>query len=173
MWIQGWPQKVVETRNFRTYLEQQGWVINEETAFIFDEAQATYSDSRLWHQFFKSMHTFKRCRAIIFCRYGSPSLRMNVGESLEIPTPIMVADRLRVTLRHIDHEDDIPPVGLFFTRNEFNELVNYYHSSKCFDSSFFDALFRITNGHVGAIHDFIQIVISDSVSSFALKRVIV
>ncbi len=174
IWIQGWPQQVVDSRNYRTYLEQQGWDVNKETVFIFDEAQGTYRDGTLWHKFFKSMHTFKRCRAIVFCSYGSPSLRINVGDPLEVPTPILVADPQRVTLRHIDHEDDLPPVGLLFTRSEFNDLVEHYYSfpKSCFDSSFFDALFDVTNGHVGAIHDFIQMVISDGVSPFlALKRV--
>ena len=54
-----------------------------------------------------------------------------------------------------------PPVGLFFTRSEFNDLVKNQKSD--FDESFFDAVFRITNGYVGAIHDFIQIDINDGV----------
>ena len=81
---------------------------------------------------------------------------------MEIPTPISVPDRQRVTLRHVDHEDDLAPVGLFFTRSEFNDLVKDWKSF--FDESFFDAVFHITNGHVGAIHDFIRIVSDDSVS---------
>lgn len=146
IWIQGWPQRVAESRDYQSYLQDKGWIINRETVFIFDEAQATYRDGTLWHHFFKSMETFN-ARVIIFCSYGSPSLRINVGEIMEIPTPISVPDHQRITLRHVDHEDDLPPVGLLFTQSEFNDLVKDQKSYS--DESFFDAVFRITNGHVG------------------------
>ncbi|KAF8331794.1 hypothetical protein F5887DRAFT_55236 [Amanita rubescens] len=104
------------------------------------------------------METFNAL-AIVFCSYGNPLLRINVGETMEIPTLISVPDYQRVTLRHVDHEDNLPPVGLLFTQSEFNDLIK--NQKSYFDESFFDDVFRITNGHVGAIHDFIQIVTSD------------
>jgi hypothetical protein len=78
---------------------------------------------------------------------------------MEIPTPISVPDHQRVTLRHVGHDDDLPPVGLFFTQSDLVKNQKSY-----FDKSYFDAVFRITNGHVWAIHDFIQIVTNDGVS---------
>ena len=48
-------------------------------------------------------------RAIVFASYG---------------TPIFVEDVQRVTLRAIQHEDYLPPVGLFFSRTELDDLVS-------------------------------------------------
>lgn len=165
IWIDGWPAAVKQSGSYQSYLQQKGWVLDQETVFIFDEAQATYTDNALWN-FFKSMHLFALCRAIIFCSYGSPSLHIDVGETPGMLTPIVVMDAQRVTLRHIDHEDYLPPVGLLLTQSEFTDLVKVHYSSPeyCFDSSFFDSVFRITNGHVGAIYDFIRIVTADGVS---------
>ncbi|KAM6497511.1 hypothetical protein JOM56_007984 [Amanita muscaria] len=75
----------------------------------------------------------------------------------------LLAMAAQLTLRHVPHEDGLPSAGLLFTRSEFNDLViNHYPSSDFhFDSSFFDKLFDITNGHVGAIHDFTRMIIAD------------
>jgi hypothetical protein len=78
-----------------------------------------------------------------------------------------------VTLRPIQHNDGIPAIGLFFTRTEFNDLVSkqYPSSEHSFDSSFLDGVFDFTNGHVGAIVDFIGIILAHDVGTFALIRV--
>ena len=169
IWIPSWPKKE-ERGNYYSYLRQRGWVVNKPTVFIFDEAQATYDDLGLWNEFFKSMDNFQYCRAIVFCSPGSPMSRINIGATL-----MDTADTRRVTLRSITHEDDLRPVGLLFTRREYDDLVNKHFSSPnfCFDSSFFDAVFNITNGHVGAIHDFISLIIGHDVSPLALKSVMV
>ena len=171
IWINGWPQKEVkESGNYYSYLKQQGWDELNKTVFIFDQAQETYNDPTLWNAFFKSMHDFRNCRAIIFASYGSPTLRFNIG-----PYLMIIPHFQRVTLRHIDHKDDLPPVGLLFTRSEFDDLVamQYPPPNFCFDLSFFDGVFGITNGHVGAIQCFINIVVADDVSPFALKMVMI
>ena len=174
IWIDGWPAAVKQSGSYQSYLQQKGWVLDQETVFIFDEAQATYTDNALWN-FFKSMHLFALCRAIIFCSYGSPSLHIDVGETPGMLTPIVVMDAQRVTLRHIDHEDYLPPVGLLFTRREFDDLVANDHPSSeyHFHSSFFDAIFNITNGHVGAFYVFIGIITAHDVSCFVSKRMMV
>ena len=61
-----------------------------------------------------------------------------------------------------------------FTRSEFDDLViRHYPSSKfCFHSSFLEAVFNITNGHVGAIHNFINIIIADDVSLFVFTGMV-
>ena len=82
-------------------------------------------------------------------------------------------DHQRVTLRHVAHGDGLGPAGLLFTQSEFNDLVDSHYRSPdsdfYFDQSFFDAIFEITNGHVGAITDFIKIIMADDVSPFLLK----
>ena len=87
VWINGWPASVKESGIYESYLQQKGWALNQETVFIFDEAQATYTDGVLWNSFFKTIHLFALCRAIVFCSYGSTSLHTDVGET---PIPMMV-----------------------------------------------------------------------------------
>ena len=49
---------------------------------------------------------------------------------------------------------------------EFDDLVStmYPSSEYSFDSSFFNELFDLTDGHVGAIADFIRIILGHEVS---------
>ena len=113
------------------------------------------------------MHDHEERRAIVFASYGSPTLRISIKG-----TPMVITDPQRVTLPHVAHEDGLPPTGLLFTRSEFNDLVIKHYPSSVFyfHSSFFDALFDITNGHVGTIHDFTGIIIADDVSSFVFTK---
>ena len=131
------------------------------TVFIFDEAQLTYVDGDLWSRFFKSMRDHKNRRAIIFTSFGSPSSRITIAGF-----PIHLSDHQRVTLRAVQHDDNLPPVGLFFTRTEFNDLVSlrYPSANYPFHTSFLDRIFDITNGHVGAIVDFIGTILAHDVS---------
>ena len=56
---------------------------------------------------------------------------------------IVIEDSQRVTLCAIQPKDDFPPVGLFFTPMEFDDLVsNLYPSQEySFDPSFFNTVF--------------------------------
>ncbi len=159
--IPTWSSKEeVATGEWIGQLKRRGWVEQNETVFIFDEAQVSYGDADLWNNFFKSIHEYPRCRAIIFASYGSPTTRIKIrGTSIFIP------DQRRVTLRAIQHEDNLPAAGLLFTRMEFNDLVSVMYPSPeyAFDTSFFDSLFNLTEGHVGAIVDFIGIILADDV----------
>ena len=134
--------------------------MQNKTVFIFDEAQITYGDSDLWNNFFKSIHDYPLCRAIIFASYGSPTTRFTIQGLL-----ILIHDRKRVTLRAIQHDDNLPAAGVLFTRKEFNDLVAVMYPSPeyVFDASFFDSLFNLTEGHVGAIVDFMRVILSDDV----------
>jgi hypothetical protein len=120
IWIQGWSPNTVgnERRRWDTYFEKEkGWVRHKEIAFIFDEAQLSYGDGDLWNNIFKSIR-FHDDRAIAFASYGSLTSRITIDGTL-----IVIDDMQRVTLRPIQHDDDIPSVGLFFTRTEFDDLV--------------------------------------------------
>ena len=107
IWIQGWsPGK----GGWLRYFETQGWVQGAYTVFIFDEAQFTYVDGELWNRFFKSISKYPNVRAIIFTSFGSPSSRITIAG-----TSMQLTDRQRVTLRAVQHDDKLPPVGLLFT----------------------------------------------------------
>lgn len=164
-----WPS-IAGRGDYDVILKEKGWVEHEKTVFIFDEGQTTYDDEGLWNDFFKSIHEGKGLRrAIVFAGYGSPTSRVIIKGV----TPMNLPDHQRVTLRHVAHGDGLSPAGLLFTQSEFNDLVdNYFRSPDSdlyFDQSFFDALFEITNGHVGAITDFITIISAHDVSPFLLK----
>ena len=45
--------------------------------FVFDEAQMSYEDGDLWNNFFKSIHSYHNCHAIIFASYGNASSRFS------------------------------------------------------------------------------------------------
>ena len=106
------------------------------------------------------MHESRDCPAIVFASYGSSTSRIRIEG-----TPIRLVDLQRVTLHPINHEDDLPPVGLFFSRDEFDLLVSQKYSNPPhrFHSSFFDALYNLCGGHIGAIHDAVERIASHEV----------
>ena len=162
IWMQGWPHEEIKASGrWRHYFKvEKAWVENRQTVFVFDGAQLSYVDSDLWSNFFKSIHLYSHCRAILFTSYGSPTTRFLIQG-----TPILIPDERRVTLQHIQHEDGLPPAGLFFSRVEFDNLVSmkYPTPKYLFDNSFFNELFDITDGHVGAITEFIRIILAHEV----------
>jgi hypothetical protein len=87
------------------------------------------------------------------------------GITYHIDAPlIFIEDAQRITLRSIQHEDDTPSVGLFLTRIEFGDLVS---KLSCLCSSF-DAVFDLTQGHVGLVLDFVKIIFACDVGAFLL-----
>ena len=115
------------------------------------------------------MTRFKQRRAIVFASYGSPTSHVTIDG-----TSIFIEDAQRVTLRSIQHDDDIAPVGLFFTRTEFDDVVRDEYRMNRLDSYFLNNVFDVTGGHVGALLDFIKIIVNHNVSTFAsLIRVMI
>jgi hypothetical protein len=181
--VVGWPLKEVrENGGWLSYLQyEKGWVQGEKTVFIFDDAQLSYEDIDLWGEFFVNIEAYDDLFAIAFASYGSPTSNLSSPtSSLSSPTsspsiqvtPFFVCDSQRVTLRPIDHGDGLDPVGLLFSRMEFDELVSKQFSSPehYFHSSFFDAVFDLTGGHVGAIHDFVRIIMVHDVRFFMMSE---
>jgi len=143
----------------RNYLRDNGWEEAVKTVFIFDEAQLSYWDEKLWRDFFRDMDRYTLRRAITLASYGSASRIRIAG------IPFKLANAQRVTLAAIDPLDGIPPVGLLFTRGEVDDFISVFISKpeNYFHPSFFDALFKITKGHVGAIKDFVQTIMAHDV----------
>ena len=180
--IYRWPLKEVrENGGWEDYLRHtKRWELGRKTVFIFDEAQLSYEDSYLWFQFFKNIRIYNGALAIAFASYGSPTFSVNLGYgSLDstssrgiTSTPVLLGKEQRVTLRQIKHRDDLDPVGLLFSRMEFDDLVSKQYSSPehHFHPSFLDAVFDLTGGHVGAIYDFMRIVATDDVRFFIMSQ---
>ena len=169
IWISGWNRDdVAECGGWYAYLQKQkGWIPKESTVFIFDEAQESYKDGELWNDLFKCIHDYPDHRAIAFASYGSPSSFINIEG-----TSILVLPTARISLLPTTHGDHLPAVGLLFTHAEFDELVSrqYPYSEYYFHPSFLDTVFGITEGHVGAMYSFLNIILGSDVFTFLLTR---
>jgi len=163
IWIDKWPvNEVKESGGFRAYLEHvKGYERGGNTVFIFDNAELTYWDEPLWRDFFRMLRDYKNLRAIAFAKYGCPARRIVLGG-----TRIYLIDMQRVTLRSIPHKDYIPPVGLLLSAEEMADFASvlYPQPEYSFDSSFFNTLFALTGGHVGATRDFVSTIATHHVS---------
>ena len=161
-----WPlEEVKKAGGWQAYLLNLGWIQGRTTVFIFDEAQTSYGDTALWGEFFKNIADYSNLFAIIFASYGSPTSRLGLPS-----TPFVVRDSQRVTLRPVNHTDGLDAVGLLFSRMEFNDFVRERFASSYFHPSFFDAVFKLTGGHAGAIYDFVEIVIGHDVRFFMMSE---
>lgn len=114
---------------------------------------------------FKNIHSYHQRRAIAFVSYGSPSSHIDITG-----TPIVVDPVARVSLRLIAHNDNLPAVGLLFSRAEFDELVLKQYPLYQLDSSFLDMVFKISEGHVGAMDSILSIILGSDVCTFLLMR---
>ena len=161
IWINGWPLEEVRIAGGAyLYLERKGWEPYKKTVFIFDDAHMSYMCRELWNDFFKTIHAYENRRAIAFTSFGSPMLWV-----FEQGTPLEWCAAQTVLLRPVRHNDYLPPVGLLFSRGEFDDLIarSYPNPKYYFDSSFFDSVFSLTGGHVGAVLGFITAITSHDV----------
>lgn len=138
-----------------------GWVESAKTVLILDEAQSTYSHPGLWN-FLKLIHVYSACFAIAVIGYGS-STKAELGGA-----PMLIPEEQNVTLYPMETRDGLPPVGLHLNKEEFDDLISksYPVSLFLFDDSFFDALFSITYGNVGAIQALIHMIQAHDVIYF-------
>jgi hypothetical protein len=80
-------------------------------------------------------------------------------------TLIDLNDMQRVTLKAIPYNDNLPPVGLCFTEDEMDELISVLCPGRhYFHERFFRSLLLATGGHVGALCDFMRIIVVCSAS---------
>jgi len=157
IWVNGWPLKEVEeSGGYFSYLQKKGWTPDRNTLFIFDDAQVSYKDMDLWGVFFKSMHEYSNRRAIAFTRYGTPRSWVHA------PGIHINWNKLQKVTLHSDHHTDrdhFLSVGLFLPRKEFNDLISRQYPNPEYHShlSFFDSVFDLTEGHVGAVLAFMTV----------------
>jgi energy-coupling factor transporter ATP-binding protein EcfA2 len=89
---------------------------------IVDEAQGSYRCEMMWNAIVKSR---PRPAVVMFSSYGSP-----IGDPLENPAPTAMRLNPR-QLISIHHSNTNEKIALFFTKPEFDDLVNKvckYHS---------------------------------------------
>ncbi|KAK2809273.1 hypothetical protein FQN50_003914 [Emmonsiellopsis sp. PD_5] len=84
---------------------------------IIDEAQGSYAYTSLWNDLIKSIIPFEGPLVALFSSYGSPT-EAPLGD--QTPTPILFSDSQRISLRPTPVNPDI---GLFFSREEFDDVV--------------------------------------------------
>lgn len=167
IFINKWPVENVKCPyGYNFELKSIGWSVDRDTVFIFDNAESTYVDSDLWTGFFKHIHDYPCRRAILFSSYGSPS-RFITGRG----SRFCVTYSQMVTLRAVQHQDDLPATGLLFSRVEFDDLIS--KDEYLFDLSFFDEVFNATGGHVGAVKVFLSVITAHEVGLCYLQNLLV
>ena len=127
----------------------------DDTVLILDEAQTTYEDKDFWTRF--KNPDFEKMRVVAFASHGSSG---HTGPNNL--SPIWIASEQRVGLARLDCGDG-NLVGLLFTRDELDALVKLRFHDKGFSDSFIDAVFDMTNGHVGACEDLMRTVVAHEV----------
>ena len=164
IWIDAWPSIVVGPQGWKRFLRSKDLVPGDGTIIILDEAQTSYWDMGLWQSLFKSICS-QECnnRAIVFTSRGSPT---SVPEEVTVHTTIAIPLRNKVTLRPIDHKDGTAPIGLFLTHSEFESFAEKLSRTlplARFDKTFYDWVYNVTAGHVGAARDVIHYTASQTV----------
>ncbi|KAE8399221.1 hypothetical protein BDV37DRAFT_261238 [Aspergillus pseudonomiae] len=133
--------------------------LSEGTVILVDEAQKTYSDSGLWNTIIKDRvyGNGEDIKVCLFCSYGSPST--GVDRQPNEYTPAFLNPEQRVT---ITPQPSSPPIGLFFTADEFRDAVQQICANPRFEAGFTldndaqDYLFSLTNGHPGGVESLLR-----------------
>jgi hypothetical protein len=129
--------------------------------YLFDNAQDTYWDGLLWSLFFKDVIQRGRgLHVVLFCHYGSPSARPVEHDN---GTPLILHHHARISLIP-DHDGTsdaaYPPIGLLFSREEFEEAVDRFEGPGGnhinLDEGLQQLLFKWTVGHAGAVGDLLH-----------------
>lgn len=132
------------------------------TIIIVDEAQKTYMDTEFWNLVIKDRiygegEDIKFC---LFCSYGSPSTGIDGQNSMFTPAIFKPIQRVTLTPQSLSPPIEPfspPPIGLFFTADEFRDAVQQICANTKFEAGFMldsdagDYLFSLTNGHPGGV----------------------
>ncbi|KAG8926802.1 hypothetical protein FRC02_008656 [Tulasnella sp. 418] len=168
--IPSWHQ-IEEAGGWQAWQKSVGF--KHRSVALLDEAQVSYRDEEFWLKTVKMIEPSYIydlnppinkfiLRIIVFVNYGSPSLRVSPY------TPLIVPDNKRVTLHQVDRKDGIPPVALYLTESEFEELVLVRYPNNAFHRSLLDFIFKQTQGHVGAVTDWLHLLYGHV--SFRMRR---
>lgn len=156
--IGSWPRNPPPSFRWLQYMCDRDYDEHGPNIVIIDEAQETYGCPEFWNSYLKNIDFQHRDRVILFASYGSAI--GSVSQEVE-GTPMIIPNPQRIHLRRVNHGDGIAPVGLFLTKEEFDDIVKRGYSTHQFGRDFLDFIFNITAGHVGAIKDMLRIVNTD------------
>jgi hypothetical protein len=131
------------------------WDFDEGSVLIVDEAQTSYWDYDFWSHI-KAMGPQSLYRIITFASYGS------VGPNTFDPSAHYIVPIQSLGLRPFDHGDGVA-VGLLLTRSELDDFAQKRNRGHRFDTSFFDCIFDLSNGHIGACEELMRVVCVHSV----------
>jgi hypothetical protein len=154
--LNNWPQN--PSTPWLEKLKDAGYKEGEPNVVIIDEAQLTYWDGSFWNGGLKTIKPESANRFILFASYGSATARVPVTG-----TPTRLPEHQQVSLRPVDHNDGIEPIGLLLTKEEFDDMVQRLYPRHSFSRDFLDCIFDLTAGHTGAVEDILRIVQSQSV----------
>lgn len=135
--------------------EGRDWVLYSNVVILVDEAQKTYSDDIFWNKIMKERQSFRHkhinFQLCLFCSYGSPAS----GPDMTYFTPETICNNQRISLTP-QNQRDSPPIGLYYSKDEFNDVVSrslaYLYTEKfSFDGQALDYIFALSNGHPGAV----------------------
>jgi hypothetical protein len=168
--IESWPE---ENRNdIRSRLQQRIMDFpkpSTTTYILIDNGQDTYWDILLWEIFFKSVTSSTNLlyRVIIFCSYGSAGIR---PLDYKTGTPLDLTPQARVSLvPNREQDGEFPPIGLLYTREEFNEVIEVSSCKGKLGEDLQELIFSWTNGYAGAVTAMLDI-ISTEVSFLDLYK---
>ena len=122
--------------------------------FIIDEAQQSYSDISLWDFIKERIGRREGLKFCLFSSYGSPSQGMVKTADTKSYTPPFLGPMKRVSLTRSVIKDS-PDVCLFYNDLEFEDVVERFCKNPAtrlkMDKAAQTYLFKITNGHPGAV----------------------
>jgi hypothetical protein len=167
-WFGVWEQRLDELSaedlwaNFAQVIRHKYKMLGEKqnvftagTVTIVDEAQGSYGDTAFWNGIVKDISgpLKKRIKLSLFCSYGSPSVGLPYNMR-DHQTPVTFISKQRISLTP-SREPNSPPIGLFYSEDEFNMVVTKLCGSEVekytIDVDARNYLFNLTNGHPGAV----------------------
>jgi hypothetical protein len=149
--VHGWPEHVLQSERLSARWKK---MIPEgvnggrsEHYFLFDEAQESYWDQRLWNSIFKATcDGATNYRIVLFCSHGSASRFPNDYRHIG-GTPFVMHRDARISLQPSPESQ----VTLLLTRPEYQGVLEKFQKKILFDEDLETAIYDWTRGHVGAV----------------------
>jgi hypothetical protein len=150
---------------WRKWLSER-WTDEDDSddVLIVDDAQSSYWDHSFWFYTLKLMMDRTRYRIITFASYGS-----NTGSNplAALATPFYAPPYQFIGLYSIESAED--KIQLCLSKEEYNDFVYIVFPNSHFDSSLLNSIYDLTNGHVGACRDILDVITEHEVSRRTLN----